>query len=591
LAFKKSVELTLFVDPLIPPLLIGDPGRLRQIIINLANNAIKFSSGLTRIGKVSVRALLANTAPDHTAVSFEITDNGIGINAATREKLFSAFIQADSSTTRRFGGTGLGLAITSQLVELMHGSITVESEINQGSKFSVLISFGLPTQTELVFHESAATGKPSNRTLPKLNSLECLILSDLDRFADDLSNYLRFNKVLVEREKTIATAKAWIAQGTEKLRVIVIDMVDLDEAEHEKSDSTVYGQNELNQLREIAKHYPQFPVHFLLIGRGRRRRPRPENHDLVIVDANILTAKAFIKAIAIAANLIPIDERAASLSELAGSSEFNQIPAAPKQLSREEARMKGSLILVAEDNEINQKVILQQLMLLGQTADIANNGEEALQRWRSGDYGIVFADLHMPKMDGYGLTLAIRAEETGSAHIPIIAFTANALKGESERCLAIGMDDFLSKPVQLQNLKIMLEKWRPVIVSVPIIQELTSETLGESAAYKVVDIEILKALIGNDEELVREFLQDFRASAAAIGAELCTKAQAGMGLEAAALAHKLKSSSRSMGAMELGDICEGLEKSGKAEPALIQTALIASLKKELAKVEIFLRDF
>jgi len=582
LAFKKSVELTLFVDPLIPALVIGDPGRLRQILINLTNNAIKFSAGLPRIGKVSVRALLAESSSDQAAISFQINDNGIGINATTRDKLFSAFIQADTSTTRRFGGTGLGLAITSQLVELMHGSIRVDSEVNQGSLFSVLIPFGLPTQTDLTELESDEAGKQSSPVLPKLDNLQCLVLSDLDRFADDLSDYLRFNKVQVQREKTIAAASAWIAQGTEKLRVIVIDMADLDEVEHEMSNSSIYGQSELNQLRKIANQYPKLPVHFLLIGRGRRRRPRPENYDLVIVDANILTAKAFLNAVAIAANLSSIDIR---------ESAFKEMQAAPKPLSREEARLKGSLILVAEDNEINQKVILQQLMLLGQTADIANNGEEALQHWRSGDYGIVFADLHMPKMDGYELTLAIRAEETGSAHIPIIAFTANALKGESERCMAIGMDDFLSKPVQLQSLKNMLEKWRPVIISAPIILGMHAGTLDERAAYSVIDVSILKALIGNDEDLVREFLQDFRASAALNGFELCAKAQLGSGLEAAALAHKLKSSSRSIGAMTLGDICQAIETSGKAEPAVVQTALIAAVKKELAKVEIFLRDY
>lgn len=582
LAFKKSVELTLFVDPLIPALVIGDPGRLRQILINLANNAIKFSAGLPRIGKVSVRALLAENSPDRANISFQITDNGIGINAATRDKLFSAFIQADTSTTRRFGGTGLGLAITSQLVELMHGSIRVDSEVNQGSQFSVLIPFGLPTPAEITALEGEDSGKPSGSVLPKLDHLQCLVLSDLDRFADDLSDYLCFHKVQVQREKTIAAANAWIAQGTEQLRVIVIDMVDLDEAEHEKTNNTIYGQSELNQLRKIAKQYPQFPVHFLLIGRGRRRRPRPENHDLVIVDANILTAKAFLNAVAIAANLSSVDIRETA---------FKEMQAAPKQLSREEARLKGSLILVAEDNEINQKVILQQLMLLGQTADIANNGEEALQRWRSGDYGIVFADLHMPKMDGYELTLAIRAEETGSAHVPIIAFTANALKGESERCMAIGMDDFLSKPVQLQSLKMMLEKWRPVVISVPIILGMSAGALNERAAYSVIDVGVLKALIGNDEDLVREFLQDFRASAVLIGSEICIKAQSGSGLEAAALAHKLKSSSRSIGAMALGDICQAIETSGKAEPSIVQIELIAALKKELAKVEIFLRDY
>ena len=584
LAFKKNVELTLFIDPLIPAFVIGDPGRLRQIIINLANNAIKFSAGLAHIGKVSVRALLAESSAGKVNVSFQISDNGIGINHVTKEKLFSAFIQADTSTTRRFGGTGLGLAITNQLVALMHGSIAVESEIDVGSKFSVLIPFAVPDDGAYSPLEPTATGQSATQIFAKLAQLECLVLSDLDPFADDLCDYLRFHQVIVQREKTIAAANDWIAKGTSDLRVIVIDMADLDDAANEIADKTIHGEKELDQLRSFVKKYPQLSVHFLLIGRGRRRRPRPENHDLIIVDANILTAKVFLNAVAIAANLISMDVRETA---------FQQIQVTPKQLSREEARLKGSLILVAEDNEINQKVILQQLMLLGQTADITNNGEEAMQRWRSGDYGIVFADLHMPIMDGYELTLAIRAAETGSAHIPIIAFTANALKGESERCMAIGMDDFLSKPVQLQSLKAMLEKWRPVIVSAPIKLPIQDGNSSIHAAYSVIDVQVLKNLIGDDEAVIVDFLQDFRASAASIGLALCEAAEQEFGKEAAALAHKLKSSSRAIGALQLGDICEEIEQAGKSgmKSKAEQISLLLGLKKELAKVEIFLRDY
>ncbi|MFZ6817000.1 PAS domain S-box protein [Undibacterium sp. Ji22W] len=584
LAFKKNVELTLYIDPLIPAFVIGDPGRLRQIIINLANNAIKFSADLPRIGKVSVRALLAESAADKVNISFQISDNGIGIDSKTKDKLFSAFIQADTSTTRRFGGTGLGLAITSQLVELMHGAIAVDSKIDLGSKFSVLIPFTLAERLDDSSLTRLKTSNEWHHLLANLENLECLMLSDLDRFADDLSDYLRFYKVIVQREKTIAAARDWIANSSSNLKVIVIDMADLDESDNTKSDNTVNGYNELQQLRLFASNYPQLPVHFLLIGRGRRRRPRPENHDLVIVDANILTAKVFLNAVAIAANRGSCDVR---------ESAFQQMQAAPKQLSREEARLKGSLILVAEDNEINQKVILQQLMLLGQTADISSNGEDALQRWRSGDYGIIFADLHMPKMDGYELTLAIRAEESGTVHIPIIAFTANALKGESERCMAIGMDDFLSKPVQLQNLKAMLEKWRPVIISAPITLDLHDKEYKIQPRHGVINVDVLRNLIGNDEAVILEFLQDFRFSADTLGSELYSKAQKEFGKDTAAVAHKLKSSSRSIGALELGDICEAIENGAKSKSTTVQEqeVLLLSLKKELAKVEIFLRDY
>jgi CheY-like chemotaxis protein len=272
----------------------------------------------------------------------------------------------------------------------------------------------------------------------------------------------------------------------------------------------------------------------------------------------------------------------------------NAAKAAPKPLSREKTREQGRLILIAEDNETNQKVILQQLMLLGHTADIANNGRDALKRWQSGDYALLFADLHMPEMDGYELTTAIRASEAGKAHIPIIAFTANALKGEAEHCLAIGMDDYLSKPVQLVNLKVMLAKWLPVITSTPISAETRSIETESSAAPSAktsaaVDVGVLKALIGGDEAVLREFLSDFRASAADITAELREVCVAGQPATSAALAHKLKSAARSVGALPLGELCEAMERSGKAGDVQSLAALLPQFEQEWARVDGFLQ--
>ncbi|MFZ2300367.1 MAG: response regulator, partial [Gallionella sp.] len=289
------------------------------------------------------------------------------------------------------------------------------------------------------------------------------------------------------------------------------------------------------------------------------------------------------------------------------------------RLSREEARRRGSLILVAEDNEINQKVILQQLMLFGRTADIANNGREALKRWRSGDYAILLADLHMPEMDGYELTAAIRAAEagageTGKPRTPIIAFTANALKGEAERCLATGMDDYMSKPVQLADLKAMLEKWMPAVSSDPIADEATSTGVLPYAPTDVpmvgaygntplvtekpspssappVDVNVLKALIGDDEAMIREFLHDFRLSAAKIAAELRAACAANQAETAGALAHKLKSSARSVGALALGELCAEMEKVGKGGDTAALATLLPQFEQELMGVERFLDEY
>jgi CheY-like chemotaxis protein/HPt (histidine-containing phosphotransfer) domain-containing protein len=357
-------------------------------------------------------------------------------------------------------------------------------------------------------------------------------------------------------------------------------------------------------------------VRFVVIERGGRRQCRVVAAGHVELDAEVMHRRAFLEAVAIAAGRAkPPDLDSAS----------SDVIATLMPLSREEARRQGSLILVAEDNEINQKVIRQQLTLLGKIADIANNGREALERWQSGDYSILIADLHMPEMDGYELTAAIRAaekvaNEAGASEtkirIPIIAFTANALKGEAENCRAVGMDDYLSKPVQLVNLKAMINKWLPAVNSDPIAAETTSVEASPTPSREVtppstgsggcptkssmgrtdlagvpVDVNVLKALVGDDEAMIREFLHDFRLSAAKIGVELRTACAAGQATDAGAHAHKLKSSARSVGALALGELCAEMEKAGKGGDMEELAVLLPRFEQELAKVESYLEGY
>jgi CheY-like chemotaxis protein len=241
-------------------------------------------------------------------------------------------------------------------------------------------------------------------------------------------------------------------------------------------------------------------------------------------------------------------------------------------LSRAEAQRRGRLILVAEDNEINQDVILQQLALLGQTADIASNGAEALALWQDGQYGLLISDLHMPRMDGYELTAAIRTAEAGGMRMPILAFTADALRGAAARCLAVGMDDYLAKPVQLVDLEAKLKKWLP-------------------GADLAVDVDVLKALIGADPALLREFLQDFRVGANRIAGQLRPACEARDPAAVVALVHKLKSSARSVGALRLGDHCARMEEAGLAGDSDAITALLPGFDSSMARVEEFLAQY
>ncbi|MFZ2309793.1 MAG: PAS domain S-box protein [Rhodoferax sp.] len=543
MALKRSVELTLFVDPAIPGALLGDPGRLRQVLINLTNNAIKFSSGQGRTGRVSVRALLSARQEGTVSLVFHVADNGIGIDEATRGRLFSAFIQADTSTTRNFGGTGLGLAISGQLVDIMGGEITVQSELGKGSVFSVQVAFAVAPE--------ARTGAEG---LSLVAGLNCLVVGGgSTSLADDMAAYLGNEKALVEQASDLAGALQWLQRHPAGLGIVVID--------------DAVAASLLSGLREAQG--PAQDIHFAVIGRGRRRRPRMGGADLVAVDGNLLTRKVLLETVAIAAGRATLQDRDVSKVEEKPS---------PVPVSHEEARRVGSLILVAEDNEYNQKVILQQLMLLGRTADIANNGREALNRWQSGAYSLLITDLHMPMMDGYELTAAIRAAEAGKVRIPIIAFTANALKGETEHCVEIGMDDYLSKPVQLAQLKAMLDKWQPVGVS-------------DAGTTNAVDVNVLKALIGSEDALVREFLRDFHASATTMALALQTSYASGDWAATGALAHKLKSSSRSVGALALGDLCQSIETAGKGGETANLAHMLQQFEHELKRVDAFLHAY
>jgi CheY-like chemotaxis protein len=263
--------------------------------------------------------------------------------------------------------------------------------------------------------------------------------------------------------------------------------------------------------------------------------------------------------------------------------------------SHEAALLQGRLILVAEDDEISQNVTLRQLVLLGYAADIANNGREALERWENGDYALLLTDLHMPKMDGYQLALAIRAQEAGNTHAPIIALTANAIKGEAEYCLTVGMDDYLTKPARLADLKAMLDKWLPPITAESItVQSLTiasTSTALSTATSVPVDVSVLEALVGDDPTVVHEFLRDFRISAAKTATELKAAYETGQTAQVGALAHKLKSSARSVGALKLGELCAAIEQAGKGNQIQALEDLMHRFEAEMSTVFEYLDTF
>jgi len=587
MARKKGVELTLFTDPALPAQVPGDAAWLRQVLINLTGNAIKFSSGQGRPGRVALRVLPVgrNDAENEGAVTleFRVNDNGIGMDESTQARLFTSFSQADSSTTRRFGGTGLGLAISHQLVALMGGTITVESAPDKGSTFSVRLPFARPAEQALGAAPPAgqAPALPAKQTpaLPDIAGLSCLVVGGADSLADDLAVYLAYGGARVERAADLGAARALIAVHPPGLWLMIVDVVDVAHAAP------------LDELRAACRARPGLETHFVLvehapadratglfvIGRGRRRQPRLHaDTDTVTLDAEVMHRRTFLQAVALAVGR----------AEEEAWEESGEARSVLKPPTRAQALQQGRLILVAEDNESNRLVLLQQLNLLELTADVADDGRAALERWRSGDYALLLTDLHMPKMDGYELTAAIRAEEstmTGHARTPIVAFTANALRDEALHCKEVGMDDYLSKPVQLADLKTMLEKWLPAAPDVepapgPANAPAPTKAPGEAGAP--MDLRVLETMVGKDPTVIRRLLTEFRASAAAIADELNAAVAAGLTAEAGALAHKLKSSARSFGALALGELCEQMEQAGKAGEPDALTTLLPRFKAE-----------
>ncbi len=400
-ADAKHVDLALFIAPDVPQRIRTDATRLRQIVFNLCGNAIKFSAGrLERFGRVVVRAEVARHDP--LRLRFSVRDNGIGISPEAQGKLFATFVQAEASTTRRYGGTGLGLAICKRLTDLFGGTIGVTSVPGEGSTFTVEMP-------------ATASDEQPTSALPDLTGLPCVVVRTPDDFgrADDMAAYLRHahaRTVVIDG----AEEAFRVAQGQGDPVVLV--------------EWTRIG-DERGGIRPDADG-----VRHLRITHGQRRTARVVSPNFVVLDQLAVREGSFLRAVAIAAG-----RASPEVHDLEAEAPLVDPDTRPMTVS--EARAQGSLILVAEDDEINQKVILRQLELLGHAAEVAVDGQEALAMWRRGQYAMLITDMHMPEMDGYALTAAIRAEEDPTDRLPIVALSANALRGEELRAKAAGIDE------------------------------------------------------------------------------------------------------------------------------------------------------
>jgi PAS domain S-box-containing protein len=541
-ARAKAVSLHVFIDPRAPTRVWGDPTRLRQVIDNLLSNAIKFSGEhADRRPRVAVR-LEAGAMPDR--VQFSVSDQGVGMTAHAVADLFTPFTQAEASTTRRFGGTGLGLAICKRLVDLMGGVIDVDSAVGRGTTFTV----GIDLQPI-----DAAPAAPSLG----LAGLTCIVSADPQLNADDL-------------HRTLAHAGAEV--------VIADDAVSAAHAASAVALSVVLhraGEAFDPAATRVAFVAAPGARHVVLLP-GHRLGNRAACAGMLALEEDALSRSALLRGVAVAAGRASPEVLRSPTRDDAPPMQRGPAP------SVAEARRRGQLILVAEDDPINRKVIVHQLGLMGLTAEVAVDGLEALRSWRQGRYALLLTDLHMPGLDGHGLARAIRGEETSEVRMPILALTANAVKGEADLCLAAGMDEYLTKPIRLHHLQASLQRWLPHAAE-PLPQAL-ADAVEPARGPGSFDVAVLVALVGGDAATAADFLTDYMASARRLLAEMRQAADGGDAERVGSCAHKLKSSSRSVGALRLGELCADLENASQTKDRPALDAGVAALERQWAVV-------
>ncbi len=435
-AQAKGLELVSLVQANVPVDLCGDAGRLRQVLLNLLSNAIKF----TEKGEVGLYVRAENVTGGDAVLLFEVVDTGIGLKEDAQARIFEPFAQADGSTTRKYGGTGLGLAISRGLVERMHGQIGVKSQLDAGSNFWFTGRF----------QKQATPPNRPRRTVP--GDLRVLIVDDNESCRAALSSMLTAWSIRHESapggREALAAMRAASSRG-EAFQVALLDMQMPDTSgfaltEEIKADA-VLSSTQIVIMHTVGRRGSSASWAEAGIS-GYVTKPVKQSALLdAIMDASAPQSKPRLGLNA------PRPQNFKTTTEL---SRLMMKPVAAQRFST-------FRVLVAEDNMVNQKVAMRQLLNLGFRADAVANGREVLDALLRIPYKIVFMDCQMPEMDGYEATKAIRGRAGTASKVTIIAMTANALEGDRETCLAAGMDDYLSKPVKQEELERVLRRWVP----------------------------------------------------------------------------------------------------------------------------------
>ncbi len=523
-AAEKTLELVAFVDPALPRRLIGDPTRLRQILVNLTGNAIKF----TEHGSVGVAARRARDG----SLRLEISDTGIGLTPAQQARLFQPFEQADTSTARKYGGTGLGLSICRRLVELMDGRIGVTSAPGAGSTFW----FEIPLRP-------TAAQPAADRV--DFAGLRLLALIETPALAEAVAGYLGATGIETDRAANGDDALDRLCTAAAAGRPYQILLLD-----HRLLDNPA-----LSFGRAVLADPTLGDTRILLLAPRGLASSRAEAARLGFAGSVVkpLHRADLLKAIGQATG------RTIDLADIATGS--NATPLERRAPSREAALAAGSLILVAEDNPTNQIVIAKLLSRLGYQADIVANGARAWAALQQTRYGLLLTDCHMPEMDGYELTRRIRAAETDH-RLPIIALTADALADTARLCLAAGMDGYLPKPIELKDLATTLAHWLADAEAPPAIAPPLP--IDDRAELPVFDVERVIETFGVLDEEAIALLGTFIETTEPVLDDLDAAIVAENWSEVRRHAHAAAGAARMAGAVAMAALCSDVEQRAAA---------------------------
>lgn len=543
IAVQKNLDLSCFVESDVPQWVRGDRGRLRQILTNLVGNALKF----TDRGRVSLHVRRLEQEVGGNEIEFEVLDTGIGISPAVQEQLFQPFTQADGSTSRKYGGTGLGLAISRRLAEMMGGSIGIKSELGSGTSFRIRLPFENPEGPR--FLEAPASYN--------LSGLQVLVVDDVEQNWTILEQHLKSWEMIPSIAENGLQAITRIREsvaGGRPFDLILLDcgmpgVSGIDVARIVAADPAI-SSIPLVMLTS----YGDSAASKLVTGLGvRAYLTKPVRKEML--------RNAIIKAL----NPLPpvrstLDEKAAPARVPDVSNLCGRIP-----------------VLVVEDNPDNQKLAIRLLERHNLSCDVASNGMEALAKFSTKKYALIFMDCQMPVMDGFQATGAIREHERLSPQrAPIIAMTAHALPEDRQKCLAAGMDDYVSKPINEILLGAAINKWLPKIKSVP--PPLVDDEVQSPQSGNKIQIRAKSGL----EELIPGYLTNRRQDLVVLGEAV---RQGDMGI-AKTVGHGMKGSGSGYGFPVISEIGRGIEQSALAKDGEGIERQVVILEEYLERLEI-----